>query len=380
MSAIRPMPPRDPQESHRAATPLELLFDLVTVIAVAAAAASLHHAIAEGHAVDGTLRYLMVFFAIWWAWMNYTWFASAYDNDDAIFRLTTMVIMAGALLLAAGVARYFDTLDIVLVVAGYVVMRLGMVTMWLRAAWHDPARRTTCLRYAGGIMLAQMFWVVLALLVASDSPLLLPLILIGIVLELAVPAIAERASPTPWHRHHIVERYGLLTIIVLGEVLLAAVAALHAAWAGSFDVRLVHIALSALVITFAMWWLYFSGDAHLRSGELRHALQWGYGHAIVFAAGAAVGAGFAVLVEVVSGHSHLSVRDGDLAVALPLALYLLGLWFVRDRMVFSCAARWTLPVFAALIVVVPFAFPALEVIAGLAVAGVIAQSVAGTRR
>ena len=79
--------PRSPAESHRTATPLELFFDLWFVVAVAQAANSLHHALADGHAADGVVGYPLVFFAIWWAWMNFTWFASAYDNDDVLYRL-----------------------------------------------------------------------------------------------------------------------------------------------------------------------------------------------------------------------------------------------------------------------------------------------------
>jgi low temperature requirement protein LtrA len=151
------------------------------------------------------------------------------------------------------VEQFFARLDIGLVVAGYVIMRLALCLLWLRAAIHDPDRRVTTIRYAAGIALVQIGWIALAMLGATDSPLFVPLILAGFVAELAVPAYAERSSPTPWHRHHIIERYGLLNIIVLGEILLAAVVALKNAWDGTFDVRLVHIALSALVITFAMW-------------------------------------------------------------------------------------------------------------------------------
>jgi low temperature requirement protein LtrA len=70
----RPMRARDAAEQHRVATPLELLFDLCFVVAVALAAASLHHAVAENHIASGVLSYAMVFFAIWWAWMNFTKF------------------------------------------------------------------------------------------------------------------------------------------------------------------------------------------------------------------------------------------------------------------------------------------------------------------
>jgi len=91
---IRPLAPRLPDEPHRASTTLELLFDLVSVVAIASAAAGLHHAIIEAHVVDGIITYVLAFFAIWWAWMNFTWFASAYDNDDTAYRLVVMVIRA----------------------------------------------------------------------------------------------------------------------------------------------------------------------------------------------------------------------------------------------------------------------------------------------
>ena len=97
----RPMSGRDPEEAHRSATPLELFFDLCFVVAVAAAAATLHHDLAHGH-LSGLAGYAMVFFAIWWAWVNYSWFASAYDTDDVIFRLLTFVVMTGVLVVAAG--------------------------------------------------------------------------------------------------------------------------------------------------------------------------------------------------------------------------------------------------------------------------------------
>src|SRR6476469_3097954 len=95
---------RDPDEDHRASTPLELFFDLCFVVAVSAAAATLHHDLGRGHLI-GMAGYATVFFAIWWAWLNYSWFASAYDTGDVVFRLTTFVIMSGVLVLAAGVPR-----------------------------------------------------------------------------------------------------------------------------------------------------------------------------------------------------------------------------------------------------------------------------------
>src|SRR4029079_2842267 len=129
-----PLAARDPGEEHRASTPLELLFDLCFVVAVGQAAADLHHAVGEQHAAHGLVGYAMVFFAIWWAWMNFSWFASAYDQDDVLYRLLTLVQMSGVLVLATGVDAAFEQADFTRVTVGYVVMRVPMTLQWLRAA------------------------------------------------------------------------------------------------------------------------------------------------------------------------------------------------------------------------------------------------------
>ena len=104
---------------------MELLFDLVFVVAIASNSVQLHHAITEHHAGAGILGYTMTWFAIWWAWVGFTWFASAYDNDDALYRLLAFVIMTGSLMLAASVPDLFADGQSPLAVAGYAVMRLG---------------------------------------------------------------------------------------------------------------------------------------------------------------------------------------------------------------------------------------------------------------
>src|SRR5918998_1657177 len=96
----RPMGLRDRDEVNRSATPLELLFDLCFVVAVAQAADQLHHALVQGRIADAVVGYGPAFFAIWWAWMNFTWFASAYDTDDVPYRLLTLLQIGGGLLLA----------------------------------------------------------------------------------------------------------------------------------------------------------------------------------------------------------------------------------------------------------------------------------------
>ena len=285
-----PMTARRPDEGGRVSTPLELLFDLCFVVAIAQGAAGLDHAIVDNHVASGVVRYLMVFFAIWWAWMNFTWFASAYDNDDVPYRLTVLVQIAGSLVMAAGIPRWFDGGGNVVIVIGYVIMRLAMVTQWIRAARSDPPRRRTDLRYAVGVSLVQLYWLLLLWAPVGFAYIGFA---IGVVAELAVPVIAERPSMTTFHPHHIAERYGLFTVIVLGESVTAATLAFQGALDDTDSATLIGLAVAGVVILFCMWWVYFDHEDNPRLDSPRSAFIWGYGHYFVFAAAAAVGAGWA---------------------------------------------------------------------------------------
>jgi low temperature requirement protein LtrA len=318
------MTARSTDEPHRAASPLELLFDLTFVVAVAHLVGRFAHAVADAHALDELVPFLQVFFAIWWAWVNYTWFASAFDTDDAAFRLLTLVQMGGVLVLAAGVPAAFDDGEYGAVTLGYVIMRLGLVAQWLRAAIEDPASRRTALRYATGITFLTVLWV---LRLGLDEAQLASF-LAFVVLEICVPFWAERKGATTWHPHHIAERYGLFAIILLGEGVFVASTGVEAVLAsGDVSAALVAVAASALGLVFALWWLYFlqpAGDCLAAHRE--RSYLWGYGSYGIFAALAAVGAGLEVAVEQTGHHIDASAVAVGYAVAVPVAVFLVLLW------------------------------------------------------
>jgi low temperature requirement protein LtrA len=349
---VVPMKPRSPHEAHRAATPLELLFDLVFVVAVAQASSKLHHGIAEGHIVETLVTFVMVFFGVWWAWMGFTWFASAYDTDDIPYRVLVFVQMTGALIVASGVERVFSHQDLSVTVVGYVVMRVASTIQWLRAAQADPEHRPAALRYAGGTFLAQVAWIILVFL---PKPVLIPGFFTLVVVELLVPIWAERVSPTPWHAHHIRERYGLFTLIVLGESILSTSSAIQSSIdAGTMDGNLIGAISGGLLIIYSMWWLYFYQPARQIMASLRVAFIWSYGHWLIFAATAALGAGLAVMIDQATHHAEISATGAAMAVAIPTALFVLSLWVLQEH-----AQKENLldllphPIIAGLILVVP---------------------------
>ncbi|ULR51288.1 low temperature requirement protein A [Streptomyces deccanensis] len=369
---VRRLVARGRGEEHRVASPLELFFDLCFVVAVAQAGVQLVHAVAEAHAAEGILNYAMVFFAIWWAWMNFTWFASAYDNDDVPYRLVTLVQIAGVLVLAAGVGRAFEDHDWLLVVLGYVIMRLSMTAQWLRAArTATDAERVTALRYAKGVALCQIGWLGLLVLPEPARPWLF---LVMALAELSVPLYAEKGFQTSWHPHHIAERYGLFTIIVLGETILAATVAVKSA-ADENDAlaELLPISVGGLLIVFSAWWIYFSVPIHGHLRSSKESFLWGYGHYLIFASAAAIGAGLEVAVEETVHKAHISTLAASSAVTLPTALYLISVWALHARHYKVGTAQQTVLPLAALAVVActflgHWAVPAAGVVTAVTVA------------
>jgi low temperature requirement protein LtrA len=329
------MTARDPHEEHRASSPLELLFDLTIVVAISTAAAELHHAISEAHVPAGVLGYLVVFFALWWAWLNFTWFASAYDCDDALYRVLVVLKMAGILVLAVGIPAAFEHFDIGTVVLGYTIMRIAMVALWLRASHGDPARAAVTRAYALGLTVIQILWVGLVFVPVPWSFVGFVVLVIG---ELCVPLFAESrevateagSGGTTWHPEHIAERYGLLTLIVLGEVILGITGAFGPALSErGFSISLLLLGVGGLLVVVGLWWVYFLGGDDEGLTSLRVAFLWGYGHYVVFAGVAATGAGIEVAVDAEEHAAHVSATTAAFAVAIPVALVLVVLTALR---------------------------------------------------
>ncbi|MEU4770045.1 low temperature requirement protein A [Actinosynnema sp. NPDC023794] len=357
------MSARSIEEPNRVATRLELLFDLTFVVAVASAVSQLAHTIEAGHASSGVMPFLQVFFAIWWAWMNFTWFASAYDTDDVVFRLMAMLQMAGVLVLAAGVPAATEG-DLRTVTLGYLLMRMALVAQWVRVAIEDPASRRTALRYAAGISVAQAGWLVRLVLVESGvltGDWLLPAFAALVLVELVVPPWAERRGRTTWHPHHIAERYGLFTIILFGESVFAASTGVDVAVREGWTWSLTVVAGSALVLMFALWWLYSLEPGGEALAMLRHrSYLWGYGHFGLFAALAALGAGLEVAVAHAGHHAAISPVTAGYAVAVPAAGFLVLLWVVHAPFIRRSVVRHSGPLAGALAVVLsPTAVPAV---------------------
>jgi len=273
------------------------------VVAVSFASVQLHHMAAENHLGAGVLGYLMVFFAIWWCWMNFSWFGTSFDTDDWLYRILAFIQMAGVLVLASGAAAAMEEHDFTAITIGYAIMRLALVTQWIRVALGNPQLRATALRYAVGISAVQLAWFTRLLLPETAA-------FIGffvlVAAEISVPIWAESRRRTPSNPHHITERYGLFTLILLGESILASANAVVESLHTIENLgALMTIAACALITAAGMWWIYFSRGHHHMITSLRSSLAYGYSHYVIFAAA------------------------GTLSV--PVSLFALGIWLLILR-------------------------------------------------
>ncbi len=331
---------RDPGEAHRASTPLELLYDLTIVVAIGTAADELAHYLGEGHFKAGIIGFVFSSFAITWAWLQYTWFASAYDTDDWMFRLATLVQMAGVIVIALGLEELFSsldqngsTLDNGVLVAGYVVMRVSLLTLWWTASRHDPARRRNAHLYMRWLGLTQSGWIALIFLDFSVTTTLVFTTCLTAI-EMLGPWFAETRGGnggTPWHPHHVAERYGLLIIITLGEGVIGTIAAMNAVVHAEegWTIGAVLVLIAGLGLTFGSWWMYFAvewGEALARRRD--RGFVFGYGHLVLFGALAALGAGLHVAAYALEHKTEISDTATVLCVVVPFAVFAFGYYLV----------------------------------------------------
>ena len=331
---LRRMVGRDPDEPHRTATTLELLFDLTFVVAFSQAGAQAAQLLELGHWGPAALAFTFAVFAICVAWINYSWLASAFNNDDVFFRIATMVQMLGVLVLALGIPPVFDSIDEGahvdngVMVAGYVIMRLATIALWLRIARHDPEHRRSALTYAVVVGIIQVGWVIV-IFINPSLPVMFGIIAFLGALELACPYLIERrVGGTPWHAHHIAERYGLLVIITLGEVVLGTILAISAVVeAQGWSVEAGLVAFGGTALAFGLWWVYFTMPSGKVLQQFRErGFVWGYGHFFIFGSLAATGAGLHVAAYVIEGVAHIGTVAAMLTVAVPVAIFSIALF------------------------------------------------------
>lgn len=277
MSVMRVSPPRlrtKDAERHRSATWLELFYDLAFVVAVAVLAVRLLH----DPDPRGIASYGAYFALVWWLWASHTFYADRYDTDDLVYRLLAAGQMVAVVVLATSLSG--DTGgSTTAFAAGYAVSRALIVAMYWRAHRHVPETRGLIRGYLIGFGLGATIW---AASIAVSGTGRYALWAMAFAVDLATPWImrSEQAK-VPMDVSHLPERFGLFTILVLGETIAGVVAGLsHVEWAAAPTLA----AAAAVGVATAFWWLYFDnarGSVVRRDPAVKRTWRptaWLYGH------------------------------------------------------------------------------------------------------
>ena len=306
---------------------LELFFDLCFVAAVAALAAGLHHH-PDG---QGVLTFVGLFVPVWWAWMGCTWYASAFDNDDTVFRVSWLLAMLLVIALASRVPAAAEGHGAGFAVA-YGLLQALLAVLFLRARHTQTEARVFATRYAAGDALGAAIWLGS---VFVPAPAQYALWACGMAVLMVTPPLAVRAyAGAAFNAAHIAERYGLFTLIVLGESVVAVAAALGGG-AGSWSQGAT--AALGFGVAACLWWVYFGSVrwSSLTRDSLLRSFTWGYGHLFVFAGIAATAVGVHLAAD--------AAVDGEALSAAARWIYVGGLQAFLAALVaihFVTVMRW----------------------------------------
>jgi low temperature requirement protein LtrA len=264
---------------QRRATWMELFFDLIFVAAVSEIGKSL----SADFTGPGLFRYSFLFVLIWWAWSGHTLFTTRFDSDDLVQRLFILVQSFIAAVMAANARDALDSRSSAGFGAAYAGMRLILVGQYLRAR-HIPQTRELTTRFAAGFGIAAAIWIASAL---TEAPLRYWLWALALSIDFVTPWLAEKHGlDAPPHAEHFPERFGLFTIILLGEFVTEVMRGIasHEYWSPSAAIT----AFAGIAFVFSLWWWYFdradgAGERHIRSRKEQRIFNlWNYSHLPLF--------------------------------------------------------------------------------------------------
>ncbi len=310
----------DANESERHASWLELFFDLVFVLAVA----QLAQILVKNSDLVGFLKFVVLFISVWWSWVGFTFYADRFEGNETSYRVLTFAGMLAVAALSITLDGAFTGSGDLPVVVTYALVRIVLITLYSRSAYHIPLARVLSAQFIIGLGIALLMFVGS---LALEPPVRYYVWAAALMLELAIPFLNLRATRSiPYDYSHIPERFGLFTIIVLGEAVLAtAMGASSVSWTpGNITMASIGFAMAACI-----WWINFDfvEDNAIRTRALVPRFVYLYGHYFIVTSIVALGVGVEHAIKE-TGEAHLHLPTLAL-LGGSIATYLLAVTIVK---------------------------------------------------
>jgi low temperature requirement protein LtrA len=227
---------------------LENFYDLIVAIIVFQLSRDLN----QNVSVYGFLTFVALFIPVVWSWVGVTFYSTRFETDDLAHRLLMLLQIAVAALMAVSVPDGLGKNSSWFALS-YAIMRTILVIEYLRTRKHVPAARKLTTRYSIGFSIAAGIWFAS---IFVPPPFRLFLWIIGLGVDIGTPLLFARQLSVQFapHIHHLPERFGSFTIIVLGISILGVVNGIadH-----NWTISSIISAGLGLGIAFSLWWIYF---------------------------------------------------------------------------------------------------------------------------
>ncbi|WP_296185681.1 low temperature requirement protein A [Pseudomonas sp. UBA1879] len=301
-------------EKNRRATWLELFFDLIFVVAIGKVTHILGH-LHQGHFEPKQIwSFLLLFVPLWWIWSSHTIYANRFDTDGNLHRLSTLLIMLLLIVLSARIGEELEVYYL-LVIACYVGIRAIISILYISTINTVDGRS----EYASRLGFALLVSSAISLSsVIFDPPMRYIVAYIGIILDILLPVFPwSKLKPLPAHTDHLVERLGLLTLILLGESVISLAGGLSDIQWNPFNVM---AAITGFVMTCSIWWIYFDSFYFLSRNESSmtgHSLI--YSHLFLFL-------GLALLANLIRHAilNDIAIHDFQIMSVIGMFLFFVG--------------------------------------------------------
>ncbi len=227
---------------------LENFYDLIVAIIVFQLSRDLNQDVS----VYGFLSFVALFIPVVWSWVGVTFYSTRFETDDLAHRLLMLLQIAAAAFMAVSVPDGLGKNSSWFALS-YMIMRTILVIEYLRTRRHVPAARQLTTRYSIVLSIAAVIWFAS---IFVPPPIRFIMWIIGLAADIGTPLLFARQLSVQFapHVHHLPERFGSFTIIVLGISILGVVNGIAAHnWTASSIIS----AGLGLGIAFSLWWIYF---------------------------------------------------------------------------------------------------------------------------